>query len=522
MSIIKNAIDNLTGAVNPPTDNILSYASVLKNRNDFRKAGTRDGDDFNLFDTPSLKYFKILFYFGDKFFKANVEGNANGLLHPTWEIFRKKEEGDKQGITNNLNINYYDYNSAWSYLKMNDEEERAEKLEQFVTLLSNINSESPWYFSSISGLDSAMERKVATDGKLDMSEVKRLQIKCLPDAIDDRIGTLLSLYRDVTWSWSMKKEILPVNLRKFDMAVYVFETPTKYIHKETDVIDGSSEFKPSYRMIEFHNCEFDYNSLKTGYGEVSNQTGTQPTYTIDIMYDDCYEISYNSIMMRTIGDVILTDTNQVCLVDGNPNNTIESVRQADDIKQLNEWNSRIKEPDTNFAEQLVGVVKNSASTLLKRAILGNIYTASLTQIASELKSAADGNIIAAAQTVKQYAKTAQERAAMRNKKSAEGNIYGSVEELVRNKPTGDIFPDEFVEKIHTSRNIYPDNTTDKRHRGGDIFPDDAERKEHQMRDIYSDEVTRKEHVSRDIYPEPPRPQKRKLGNIFNKATIANN
>ena len=462
MKIIKNTIDGLLGIDKPPTDNILSYASVLKNRTDYRTSGTRNGSEFNIFDTPSLKYFKILFYFGDKFFKANVEGNANGLLHPTWEIFRKKAEGDKLGITNNLDINYYDYNSAWSYLKMNDENERAEKLEHFVTLLSNINSESPWYFSSISGLDSALERKSVTDGKLDVSEVKRIQIKCLPDAVDDRIGTLLSLYRDIVWSWSMKKEILPVNLRKFDMAVYIFETPTKYIHKDTDIIDGSSEFKPSYKMIEFHNCEIDYNSIKTGYSEISNQTGAQPTYTIDIMYDDCYEVSYNSIMMRTIGDVILTDTNQVCLVGGDPNSGVVSAAQEDDIKQQVEWNSRLNEPNTNFAEQLVGVAKNAAHSLVKRAILGNIYTVSLTQVASELKSAADGNIIAAAQTVKGYVKTAQERAAMKNKKSAEGNIYGSVEELVRNKPTG------------------------------------------------------------DIYPEPTQSVKPKLGNIFNKVTIANN
>jgi hypothetical protein len=128
---------------------------------------------------------------------------------------------------------------------------------------------------------------------------------------------------------------------------------------------------------------------------------------------------------------------------------------------------------------------------LKRIVLGNIYTVSLTQAASELKSLSEGNVIAAAQTAKQYIKTAQERAAMRNKKPASGNIYGSVEELVKGKPTGDIYPDEVT------------------------------RKEHQMRDIYPDEVTRKEHVSRDIYPEPPRPQKRKLGNLY-KGSIANN
>jgi hypothetical protein len=150
-----------------------------------------------------------------------------------------------------------------------------------------------------------------------------------------------------------------------------------------------------------------------------------------------------------------------------------------------------KSPIKNAVSQLVGAIKGDVKSLLKRIVLGNIYTVSLTQAASELKSLSEGNVIAAAQTAKQYIKTAQERAAMRNKKPASGNIYGSVEELVKGKPTGDIYPDEVT------------------------------RKEHQMRDIYPDEVTRKEHVSRDIYPEPPRPQKRKLGNLY-KGSIANN
>ena len=482
---------NKMGNAVPP---MMSYARLIRDKNEFRGAGTNHGSDFNIFDTPTLKFFKILFYFHGRSEMETSERMSTGLLVPAWDY-------------NLDDSTYWQSTSAWAYLKMNDENERAEKLQQFISLLSNINSESPWYFSSISGLDSALERKVATDGKLDLSEVKRLQIKCLPDAMDDRIGTLLSLYRDVVWSWSMKKEILPVNLRKFDMAVYVIEAPTWFIHKGSDIIDGKSEFKPSYKMFEFHNCEFDYNSVKSGYSEISNQTGVQPTYTIDIMYDDCYEISYNSILMRTIGDVIATDTAYTCMRGGDTMASITSKEQEDSLPQLQELQLRMtrtfekadevedepvkKSPVKNAVSQLVGAIKGDVKTLLKRIVLGNIYTVSLTQAASELKSLSQGNVIAAAQTAKQYIKTAQERAAMRNKKPASGNIYGSVEELVKGKPTGDIYPDEVT------------------------------RKEHQMRDIYPDEVTRKEHVSRDIYPEPPQPQKRKLGNLY-KGSIANN
>ena len=79
---------------------------------------------------------------------------------------------------------------------------------------------------------------------------------------------------------------------------------------------------PSYKMIEFHNCEFDYNSIKSGWGEVNNQTGFNPTYTIEISYGDCYEISYNEHVMRTIGDVIATDTYQAVIKKTHPNLSI--------------------------------------------------------------------------------------------------------------------------------------------------------------------------------------------------------
>ena len=44
----------------------LTYESVLEDRQKFIQAGTRNGSDFNFFDTPVTKYFKILFYFENK------------------------------------------------------------------------------------------------------------------------------------------------------------------------------------------------------------------------------------------------------------------------------------------------------------------------------------------------------------------------------------------------------------------------------------------------------------------------
>ena len=67
-------------------DNIISYASFLKDRDNFRSSGTKKGSDFNFYDTPSHKFFKILFYF----WNSDIDNDLNhsgGLLAPTWEFY---------------------------------------------------------------------------------------------------------------------------------------------------------------------------------------------------------------------------------------------------------------------------------------------------------------------------------------------------------------------------------------------------------------------------------------------------
>lgn len=306
--------------VPPITDdtNILSYAKILKDINDFKKSGAKHSKDFNIFDIPSHKYFKILFYFGDSATtKTNMNDSdyskSNGLLHPTWLV--ESGASSLRESSSNSHSRLYNYNSAWSYLMFNAEYERAHLLKNFIELLSNINSESPWYFQSIEGIESALERKGPDSGAVEFGDEKKsISIKCLPDSFDNRIGTLLELYRTITWNWHQKKEVLPANLRKFDMAVYIFESPVHFWHDYKNsypTIDAPKKhdtYSPSYKLIEFHDCEFNYNSLKSGYTEFNNQNGFTPTYTIDIIYEDCYEASYNEFLLKELGDIIMVDT----------------------------------------------------------------------------------------------------------------------------------------------------------------------------------------------------------------------
>lgn len=410
--------------------NVLSFASILNYRQNFRASGTKSGSDFNYLDTPGQKYFKLFFYFNN-----NDDDNINpvGLLSPTWMQDLKEEE-------------WYLYQSAWTYLKLNCEDERADKLKLFVTLLSNINSQSPWYFSELSGLDSAINRKYVMEENFIVENKRpKISIKCLPDAYDDRVGTLLDLYRSIVWSWIQKKEMVPANLRKFDMGILVFETPTAPFHVMTKPVpykeglkklsfksplmefnsqefaemdpnsntnNSYSNYKTSYKYYELHNCEFDYNSSASTTNSFNNKEGNQLEYTIDIHFDDCYETRYNESLLENIGDLLLSD-----LYSQSENLTPDDIYQKytdklqDNISHNEprlqartdfysniEYQSDFYKGDNKFVkgaiEQAETFMEDTVTSLTNRLLLGNLFFLPLSALKDQIKNAyEDGNLL---------------------------------------------------------------------------------------------------------------------------------
>ena len=282
-----------------------------------------DRGGFNITDNPDLRFFKLLFYFynDDESDNTRIDwfnGGSSGLLAPTW-------------LENPSQDDYYKYNSAWAYLKNNYEEERAVALKEFITLLSQISTQSPWYFKEVSGVDEALTREKWVVG----DERKKISIKCLNDSVDRRIESLLSLYRSIVWSHSRKCEVLPANLRKFDMGLFVFSGLVNGVTHSKTIQDPSNDIKVEdilkrggtlenfnwktmgdtnsptsnapYKYIEFHNCEISMDSLKSGFGTISNESGMEQEFTIDIYFDDCYENEYNPYLLEYFGDFFMWD-----------------------------------------------------------------------------------------------------------------------------------------------------------------------------------------------------------------------
>ena len=326
------------------------YESLLYTLQAWRRAGSRSDDitgDFNRFDTPNTLYFRIFFDF------------SKGLLGPVSE-YLSQSHPDYNKMTDEL----WDKNraiiggSALNYLILNNEWERADALRDFINLLSNINVYSPWYFSQIEGMDGILDRTEFTAESFTIGDVKQITIKCLPDAFDTRISTLLDLYREACYSWQLHKEIIPANLRRFDMYIYIFSTPKRGVHARHMLDDNSitpanmlgnrgshiqrtgatlgehidprefasfdqesinidynngrvsrtsSQYLTSSKLIQLMDCEIDVNAAKSGYTALDNQEGFQQTYSIPIKVNYAMEQRYNELLLKRIGDFVIGD-----------------------------------------------------------------------------------------------------------------------------------------------------------------------------------------------------------------------
>ena len=385
--------------------NILSYNDIIASRDKFlgRVKGStgfiKDGDPRMRYDDPLVVYFRLFFYFNNSHGENRQSDKSNGLpfsnnLLGLDNDFERLLETPSATSTEGYSA-FVGANTAYNFLLANDEIERADYLKQFIYLLSEINTNSPWYWQSIGGLDGAIEQKWIEEGK--MNEDRSITITCLPDAIDGRISTLLDLYRAATYSNQRMVSIVPANLRKFDMGVYVFATTNSSIHKlksgKYATIDpnptNSNEFIASSKYFEFHNCEIDYNTSKDAFSEISNVEGSELVHKLVINYDECMTMNYNQFMMKTIGDFVTTDLSGVYAYD-------KSNIHQNDIFRLSQQ-AYTNSIEGGFIDRLTNQLSNTldsyAKSLINKLYLGNAHGFSMKSAVNIADQMLNGSII---------------------------------------------------------------------------------------------------------------------------------
>lgn len=241
-------------------------------------------------DEPGWFYFKIFFKFDTSY------GLLGGVLNNKGEFFQENTA---------LKYLYQIRNRYWQ----EDINSRIKALIKFIKTLSFISCEAPWFFQSVAGTDEALKHDLSK-----APEKKSLNIKFLQEAVDMRISQLFDMYRYAAYDFTHDKEILPENLRKFDMDIVLFQSPIKYLQTSMkDLLNNSVPYKNmndtnmynrmSFRIFTFQNCEIDLESLSTiTPSDLKNERAFNIEPSLKINYEKCYVHTLNEWTQNLVGD----------------------------------------------------------------------------------------------------------------------------------------------------------------------------------------------------------------------------
>jgi hypothetical protein len=176
-------------------------------------------------------------------------------------------------------------------------------LQSFSNILFKINKEMPWFWDKLTGLETA--RLVNPEEPFHGAEKPKIEIECLEENIELTATKLMALYRSFVWDEKRKVRILPTNLCRFNLDVYVTEVRSfqsapesallgsprgsdlfkNMSNQDTATYTANSSFgagftqegfdnptpsqtKPFFR-VRLYDCEFDLNSGQEIFADLS-------------------------------------------------------------------------------------------------------------------------------------------------------------------------------------------------------------------------------------------------------------
>lgn len=173
--------------------------------------------------------------------------------------------------------------------------DRLQDLRAFKKALRTINTEMPWYWQSLKGLEIAQKHDPLKN-YYDPAEAK-IEIETL-ESLNLPIAGLMHLYRKAVFDERKWSYILPINLRKFKIYIYVTEVRSIQVNVDTkiggipsklnkDAVSGFPDnFKPTidaqnnnagimgtdgrpYFMISLSYCEWDMTTGTNIFSDLS-------------------------------------------------------------------------------------------------------------------------------------------------------------------------------------------------------------------------------------------------------------
>lgn len=159
-------------------------------------------------------------------------------------------------MKNNQNIQIYPGTCAKRFLHEIVYGYRAERvhdrmlaLHKFTYMLSQINSQYPWLIKKVNNLGSTFKRLTEQE---DTEAERKIELVFSNEHTDMKLLNMLHLYRYICYDDINMKEVLPSNLRKFDMKIVLYHMPIRYV--QTGIMTAKKlDFKTQYDKWKFGN-----------------------------------------------------------------------------------------------------------------------------------------------------------------------------------------------------------------------------------------------------------------------------
>lgn len=238
---------------------------------------------------------------------------------------------------------------AEAYLKnVVKDTKRAEDLANFIKILRRVNSELPWFWQGVTGVETVQQYNNLAEPWRG-ADKPAIEISCL-ETVELTVSGMIDLYKRAAYDFNRWVEVIPKNLRRFRMWVWVSEVrdfsssaAQKALNQYTQATnsanqsilknDNSVKSAKPFFQIELAHCTWDIDSTSNIFSDLSRSPGEVAAPTVKIFYERANysgEYGNNSIpnANRTLGEMLgdIAREKLDSLASGAINRTVESLQ----------------------------------------------------------------------------------------------------------------------------------------------------------------------------------------------------
>ena len=307
-------------------------------------------------------------------------------------------------------------------------QKRFEMLKSFKNGLAFINKECPYYFKTLTGLDTLLKNDIPNYFKKGGAPKRAgtLTIDCM-ESIDMRIFGLSELYRKAVYDFTYHRTMLPENLRKFRMWIVItelrniqlsygindilnpfsipavaqaanfldsFNTQTGLLNNTEGLLQrstnneqpgtdrfGTYEMGPYAFVYQLDQCEFDFDDTFPSYTSIDNQGGSAVAtkFKIHVGKAKDYKIQFNQLAdvlkkEDNIQQMVISDTwgNKTSEYNNYDYTGTEGLAPVD-LNTAGNPAEFFAQMASNFINNSVADLANQGISVVQGAVLGNIY-----------------------------------------------------------------------------------------------------------------------------------------------------